>query len=1834
MIVLISVIGCSSPLNEKSIVEEFIFDNQGKILSNVKPDGSKIVFKYNDRALPKDIILPDDQVRYGYDKNGNRIWMENKTGRTEYKYDALDRIKEIIFRYSPVRTIEYDYDPWGRMHGIIIKQEGHKIYHIKYEYDLLNNIKKIIDGKEIIEFDYDIAHGKVTRRLPNGIKTIYNYSPAGMLKLLKHLSPQNKLIVSYQYSYDHSGRIIRIIEKTLSNTQIVNYHWDINGNLKKLILPDGSIIYYDYDEFGRRSSLSRKNETIGFKYDGFGRLVQSGVTRYGWNENGNLSSYKGKKDSIEFDYTATDMLSEIRARGFKSQFRYDGDGNQIASKIQDDISFYLPNPLTPQGNTLAEFDKHGNLRFTYLYGKGLLGRRNSNGSMNYCLEDGFGRIRNISDIKGRILSHQQMVSARIERRITADRMRSTFDRRIKKAWELIEKGQRLPLPSQSEIEAHDRYWTEGIYNTSDPYYKMIQSLDTAQDIRDIDTFFKVYVSTHFLIANDMVVRPIAALTRGWGSFFVKQTARTVHDLLTNFIESVSSDGTSITKNINEKGLRTYEDIASWSKFAIDINKVLTDNFSTENALFRKFLLKKNTRVVCLAEGSPNGFNWALKAKSIYTVVIGPVQTKSRWFFNWAGFGKDTAPIVFKKAVQKAISKGRDIVSDQISKQTKDNKDNDEDEEKSKIKQDSQRKKKRNKYGLNSWWNNFFCPWCDDGGGPPGGPPPPPPPPGGGGGGIFGDGISSLSFIYDPFEFISAKLGGIDLNAEPFAAENLDIGQLKAVVYDPDRKRLVLVGDKQADFPSIRASDLAEAFLLVHHPKFYGPQFTLDPSDPKNPEGKWLKAVYIPEIIRGTEIGRIMFQTDWLLKQYAFGVEIDDDNRLKERQSGVEDYKSQADISFLANSSTVETKEWIQKLKNKCHNIDIDIGDLYLTDKEQWARIWIEVKDKKVKLYGNDKSIFIEEPMMLIKAKQQVIDPTSKTGLRDIESDNPSAKSFACEFECLYDEIAHESPEFARLKELTKAIVIAKWLKKQDIKLSNEWLQESINKNTRYVDRVPTLSWKKQQRIDNPRPGIRYKINTIHLFGGVDQTVDPIYINDNFKVAKIEYEVKRRLEQNDLERFEFNIGQQEYSGVVISLGKLVKKRKKSRIKYVDGVKYEIGENGKVAKSTLPNGVTVTCSYDTSGRMNKIKFRNNTGWSLNGRKTTSGSNWKLNGPRGNQIEYQYDQSGALKYIYIDGKRTASYHYNNELKNVTIQYPEYTEDFSYDEIGNITEYSVKIRNQDEEKINYTYDDMSNISAIYSTNFGKIDISYIKNTTLPEEIKSQIGSIKYTYNSELGINDIYFPEDRSIHFQYEDNNVEKIIFNSGNNNSEILFDEKNRIAKIEEMAGDTLKFKYTKSDRLDSVVSLNEKDTKFLYDKDNRLSRINFPDGRRIDCEYNNKISQVEDKQPPIQNLKLKEYPAVGRAKPNNKTIKKTIRLNDHISDIIESTGSMKNTLVLDVYQDEKKKVYLNVINPEEAKAREVKNEKAIKIVEAINLLSTTKGRIGNTVKKNIEELHNMIFPLTSSEIRILPDGGEIKVKPRLLIISNMSNYKYANLHKIKMLSNNYKLYIKEQDTPTQEFISNIKNIAKINKNNDNVAFIVSLPDTMSQEVQKEWKALIAKYKSLLEEDKILVEPSKAEFTEFIKKQRDDIVVIEVTHNEDGLVLKNNEKITSSDILHSGKLSINYLLSGLGVCSLTNAEKGKLVSAFRKSGVKVVNASSKPVSSEIAFKRIEMFYEVLKNHKDYKFDIYGDEIIDIIDQMLIKSNDTINNINIEKFNEGHINISKRNFIEDTFFI
>lgn len=1783
--ILLFFVGCSEQ-PKKISQEEYGYDDKGRLISRITPDGSKIKYKYNNQGLPVEINYPDGAVRYGYDANGNRVWMQNKSGKAEYKYDAFGRLTEVIFKYSPEKRVMYEYDPWDRISAVKILDGQRVSYGVKYEYNILGNITSIDDGAGRIEYSYHPEKGEIIRKLPNGIKTIFSFSPSRELTELKHLNPQNELIASYRYEYYPPGKISRVFEETPDGLKTTKYEWDNRGYVKALHLPAGDSVRFEYDAMGNRISKTDSKGTITYKYDNFGKLLQAGDVKYEWDRNGNLIARieKNAKSTVRYDSRNLPVLAKTPEG--TTRYSYDADGNMIDRWKGKEPTYFLPDPLAPPGFTLAEFDKTGKLTSSYLYGDALLGQRDINGNIKYFLEDGFSSIRHVVNMSGKLVAQMDYTPFG-EGVLTKGNIIPDFrmaGERFSRELKLYFVGNRLYNPSL------------GRYLTADPFPGYMERPDS----------FNKYA--HGCGIPGIFMEPRCNQTHKTREDEVRKMAEEFHPwkLPIPFSSNLSPNtivplfpGQNIPFTYEwtnpEDSWRLFDPSCVWmspqpSLPAANPAEGLAGSIQLiRDALQGLANFKQDPRVNLrrALQDYADKVARRLIEKGELPRAIMPVHVLKD------PLGKITITPYSKESIYSPGSKLAAInlyVGYRSSEEAKREPKNLE------LREDPFAKRRRRTEGdiKKPFKGPDKCPGCpDDGGG------------GGGPGKPFGRGGP----FNDPFKSIEAKLGGIELGVAAQFTGNL--GNIRGAVYDPEKQVLVLVGDETASISCIRPEDLAVAMMCVFGPTPQDPQFSLDPADRNNPRGEWLRAVYIPEqIIGGTEFGKALFEADWLLKQYSFGVHIDENGRSHERKSSVGGFKSVADLSLEEKN----LKQW----------------------REQWARFWIVSDDMKIKQSG--KSIYFDSAKMRVKTKKQVPDPKSPTGLRDVDSeDDPIATKFAKGFTDLYDQIAKESPEFERVRQLGKAVAIAKWMKQEGIPFDVNWVNEYANKRIKTVGQITALSthWEKKRETPFQRGdqvGIRIMTQKLHLFGGVDLTVKPKYVADDGTAQLLQKSAEGKLKGKIVEPiFDIKLNEKGYKAVVLPVTRNGQELwKSSPITTVGGTKYELDNQGQVAKSIDNEGNVTEYVWEANRRLNEFKTSTKNGWVIFGSRKNGYSEMTFTNPLKNTFLYRYSPSGYLNEILVNGQRYAAVDYREG--DVTVNYGNFVERAKFDNQGQLSRYeaysSLKGTPSGRlQALDLTYDKNNNITRIETPEGESIKFTYTGKNI--ETLSSRQGRVDYSYDAGGSrINHIDTSWGESIKYDYEGDNLTGVNYQNGDYYKNTIL--KNGLAVKEKNAdGGSVEYKYTSNGLLEQVVDPKGSSGNYIYDNQGRLSQINLPDGLSINFQY--EWGTEKDTKAPILKRakvfytisKLSSSPLSKTSQPEKfKEISGT--LARRIDDIKEANRSLKNGLILDLFVQEKNVVHGNIMDPA-GNIHKVDDQTANELRRLVNITAKTHGKLGREILDRWEKFYKtQLASLAKVSTWDCPDGKRVKLKPILIIKSNEVNYKYANLEKVPVLSDNFIIFIasksqeKERvsETLAKDLVNKINNIPKLSQTN--VAFIIRLPE-MSKDEQSKWYKEIDTLQRLIGKNNVLVDPSKREFDNMLRNRDKDIIAIELTHTGRGILLKNGERYTSQDIKEGGDLShIKYLISGMGTCNLPHLESGKVAASLREKGVGIINGSHKEVSNEVALQKLRDFINLLEKIKEY--DLYPYQLIDIIDQRLGIPG------------EGTINLGKRDLHRDYF--
>ncbi len=372
----------SFPFESHPIVNEL---NQTVIETTLTlQSGVKVIKTYNARGMlesTRKVGLMGEILSHKktlYNLNGDVV-QENSSDQTIiYKKGVMGRLEEMIEGYgsSKQRKTVFRYDHLGN-HVELIKPDGVSLY-FKYDGDEIVQLTSsdltihyvyIYDGSRLVEA-LDRNTGLSTKRSYNSLGQITTEIQSNRLKTEKIYDSQGNLIrlmlpdgSAIQYSYTNGK--LQSVQRLDADLRVLATH-TLDGMTETMIHDLGSITTFRDDEgritkiaspFREEEYLYEKqlkeikvdgNRVHSYDYDSLNRLALDNEHRYQYDENDNLTLI----DSEHFHYNA---LNEIDNSGYL----YDLNGNLIetpTTKLGYDALNRLVFAETSEGMVLYNYD--------------------------------------------------------------------------------------------------------------------------------------------------------------------------------------------------------------------------------------------------------------------------------------------------------------------------------------------------------------------------------------------------------------------------------------------------------------------------------------------------------------------------------------------------------------------------------------------------------------------------------------------------------------------------------------------------------------------------------------------------------------------------------------------------------------------------------------------------------------------------------------------------------------------------------------------------------------------------------------------------------------------------------------------------------------------------------------------------------------------------------------------------------------------------------------------------------------------------------------------------------------------------------------------------------------------------------------------------------------------------------------------------------------------------------------------------------------------------------------------------------------------------------------
>lgn len=323
------------------------------------------VSSFDERGLIKKSSAPyfagDSPVitTYNYDQFSRPTSTSSLAGTTTYSY-VVTALNRTVTINSPAQTTSQTMDKSGR---VITSTDDAGSLNFEYHADGMQKSVSM-DGVALVKTVYDGFGNQTSLIDKNAGTTTYEYNEYGQL-----VSQTDANGNTYTLDYDVLGReTSKTGPDGTTTTQYVSAGNGLN-KIKKITSPDGIVIEYEYDEFGRaileKEVVGSDVFASGFEYDQYDNITAmiypSGfVARFNFNGSGYLQSvtndlgtevlFSLPEQNARGQYTAFKLGNGVTTQKSYDQFGFTTD--IYAAGIQDHVyDFNIAN-----GNLLKRYD--------------------------------------------------------------------------------------------------------------------------------------------------------------------------------------------------------------------------------------------------------------------------------------------------------------------------------------------------------------------------------------------------------------------------------------------------------------------------------------------------------------------------------------------------------------------------------------------------------------------------------------------------------------------------------------------------------------------------------------------------------------------------------------------------------------------------------------------------------------------------------------------------------------------------------------------------------------------------------------------------------------------------------------------------------------------------------------------------------------------------------------------------------------------------------------------------------------------------------------------------------------------------------------------------------------------------------------------------------------------------------------------------------------------------------------------------------------------------------------------------------------------------------------
>ena len=305
--------------NDESPRFSYEYDSKGRAaFVKDSTDGSTIRTGYDQTDRPNEAEQRDGDgnLKYRtlieYDKK-NRIKAFNEATadanfKTEYTYDADNRVTKVRYNSSDTSKVDYVYDKLNRITSRTVTN-GTSSYATQYAYapgatsygenattPLVSSITQG-EGENAMNFAYTYDNrGNITSETRNGLTTTYVYDALG--QLIRVNDPHEN--ATRVYAYDRGGNILNKVKYAYTTTD------ELGEALES--------IPYTYGDANWKDKLTAYNG-VPITYDAIGNPLNDGTWTYEWQAGRQLKRMMNASTGVTMEFTYND--SGLRTKKVK-----------------------------------------------------------------------------------------------------------------------------------------------------------------------------------------------------------------------------------------------------------------------------------------------------------------------------------------------------------------------------------------------------------------------------------------------------------------------------------------------------------------------------------------------------------------------------------------------------------------------------------------------------------------------------------------------------------------------------------------------------------------------------------------------------------------------------------------------------------------------------------------------------------------------------------------------------------------------------------------------------------------------------------------------------------------------------------------------------------------------------------------------------------------------------------------------------------------------------------------------------------------------------------------------------------------------------------------------------------------------------------------------------------------------------------------------------------------------------------------------------------------------------------------------------------------------------